>query len=83
MLCRQYIIVSIENSIEEVIQKLENISKTLFKWFSGDKMKVNLGKCYFLSAPNSKICITVGKKTKRHILGKTLGIFQNFCCIVE
>ena len=58
------IIVSIGNLIEEVIQKLENASKTLFKWFSGNRMKVNLDKCFFLSVPNSKTGITVGKNGK-------------------
>ena len=29
------------NSIEEVIQKLENAAKTLFHWFNDNQMKTN------------------------------------------
>ena len=29
------------NPIEEVIQKLENVAKTLFQWFSDNQMKAN------------------------------------------
>ena len=36
------------NSIEEVIQKLENAPKTLFQWFSDNQMKANPDKCHFL-----------------------------------
>ena len=34
------------NSIEEVIQKLEIASKTLFQWFSDNKLKANPDKCH-------------------------------------
>ena len=53
MLCRQYRIVSIGNSIEEVLQKLGNASTTLFKWFSDIKMKVDYDKCHFVNASKS------------------------------
>ena len=53
MLCRQYHIVSIGNSIEEVLQKLGNASATLFKWFSDNKMKVDYEKCHFVNASKS------------------------------
>ena len=35
------------NSMEEVIQKLENAAKTLFQWFSDNQMKANPDKCHF------------------------------------
>ena len=41
------------NSIEEIIQKLENAAKTLFHWFSDNQMKANPYKCHFLSSLNS------------------------------
>ena len=41
------------NSIEEVIQKLENTSKTHFQWFSDNQMKVNTDKCHFLCSSNN------------------------------
>ena len=35
------------NSIEEVIQNLENATKTLFQWFSDNQMKANPDRCHF------------------------------------
>ena len=46
-----------ENSIEEVIQKLENASKTLFQLFSDNQMKAN--KCLFLRNSNSEVSLTI------------------------
>ena len=43
------------NSIEEVIQKLENAAKTLFQWFSDNQMEANPDKCHFLSNSNSEV----------------------------
>ena len=40
------------NSIEEIIQKLENAAKMLFQWFSDNQMKAN--KCHFLCNSNSE-----------------------------
>ena len=36
------------NSIEEVIQKLENAEKMHFQWFRDNQMKVNADKCHSL-----------------------------------
>ena len=47
------------NSIEEVIQKLENAAKTLFPWFSDNQMKTNPGKCHLLCSSNSEISLTI------------------------
>ena len=40
-------------TIEEVIQKLENATKTLFQWFSDNQMVDNPDKCQFLCSSNS------------------------------
>ena len=45
---------TIENSIEEVIQKLENAAKTLFQWFSDNQIKANPDKCHLLEARKIK-----------------------------
>ena len=37
------------NSIEEVVQKLENASKTVFKWFTDNYLRIS----------SSEVCITV------------------------
>ena len=43
------------NSIEEVIQKLENAAKTLFQWFNDNQMEANPDKCHFLCNLNSEV----------------------------
>ena len=47
------------NSMEEVIQKLENAAKTLFQWFSDNQMKANPDKCHFLCNSNSEVSLTM------------------------
>ena len=36
------------DTIEEVIKSLERDSTMLFKWFSDNQMKANIGKCHLL-----------------------------------
>ena len=43
------------NSIEEVIQKLENAAQTSFQWFSDNKTKANPDKCHFLCNSNNEV----------------------------
>ena len=43
------------NSIEEVIQELENASKTLFQWFSDNQIKTNPDRCHFLCTSSSEL----------------------------
>ena len=47
------------NSIEEVIQKLENAAQTFFQWFSDNKMKANPDKCHFLCNSSSEVRLTI------------------------
>ena len=47
------------NSIEEVIQKLENAAKNLFQWFSDNQMKANPDKCHFLYDSNSEVSLNI------------------------
>ena len=63
------------NSIEEIIQKLENAAKTLFQWFSDNQMKANADKCHFLSNSNSEVSLTIEtQKVKSSKFEKLLGI---------
>ena len=63
------------NSIEEVIQKLENAAKTLFQWFSDNQMKANPDKCHFLCNSNSEVSLTIEtQKIKNSKFEKLLGI---------
>ena len=47
------------NSIEEVIQKLENFAKALFQWFRDNQMKANRDKYHFLCSSNSEVSLTI------------------------
>ena len=50
------------NSIEEVIQKLENAAKTLFRWFSENQIKANPDKSHFLCSSNIEVSLTIETK---------------------
>ena len=60
------------NSIEEVIQKLENTAKTLFQWLSDNQMKANPGRFHFLCSSNSEVSLM--QKIKNSKFEKLLGI---------
>ena len=63
------------NSIEEIIQKLENAAKTLFQWFSDNQMKANPDKCHFSCNSNSEVSLTIEtQKIKNSQFAKLLGI---------
>ena len=63
------------NSVEEVIQKLENAAKTLFQWFRDNRMKVNPDNCHFLCNSNSKISLNIEtQKIKNSKFEKLLDI---------
>ena len=63
------------NSIEEVIQKLENAAKMLFQWFSDNQMKANPDKCHFLCSSNREVSLTIENQVmKNSIFEKLLGI---------
>ena len=62
-------------SIEEVIQKLEKASKTLFQWFGDNQMKANADKCYFLCSSNREVSLTIENQIiKNSKFGKLLVI---------
>ena len=52
------------NSIEEVIQKLENAAKTRFQWFSDNQMKAYPDKCHFLRSLNSEVTLAIENQKK-------------------
>ena len=64
-----------ENSIEEVIQKLENAAQMLFQWFSDNQMNANPGKCHFLRNSNGEVSLTTEtQEMKNSKFEKLLGI---------
>ena len=40
--------------VDDVISKLQNISKTFFQWFNFNQMKVSPDKCHFICSSNAK-----------------------------
>ena len=62
-------------SIEEVIQKLEKASKTLFQGFGDNQLKANPDKCHFLCSSNREVSLTIENQIiKNSKFGKLLGI---------
>ena len=71
------------NSMEEVIQNLENAAKTLYQWFSDNQMKANPDKCHFLCNSNNEVSLTIETQKIRNskfekLLGIKLGSKLNF-----
>ena len=42
-----------------IILKLQNASKTLFKWFNDNQMKANSDKCHFICSSSVKTSIMI------------------------
>ena len=63
------------DSIEDVINSLENVSTTLFKWFADNQMKSNKEKCHLLISCSENITINVnGNIIGKSICEKLLGV---------
>ena len=63
------------NSIEEVIQKLEEAAKMLFQWFSENQIKANPDNCHFLCSSNREVSLIIkNQKIKISKFEKLLGI---------
>ena len=59
-----------------VILKLQNASKTLFKWFNDNQMKANPDKCHFICSSNVKTSIMIeNKQIRTSFCEKLLGVF--------
>ena len=57
-----------DESAEKVIDKLEIVVKSLFKWFSDNQMEANPGKCHMLISSTSQSELKTGNVTiKRSI----------------
>ena len=59
------------NDIEELIGKLQNASKTLFKWFADSQMKANPAKCHFICSTSEKLSLIVENQQKRTVHEKS------------
>ena len=47
------------DDLSDVILKLQNVSKPLFKWFNDNQMKANPEKCHFIYSSSIKPSITI------------------------
>ena len=63
------------DSIEDVINWLENDSIKLFNWFAGNQMKRNKDKCHLLISGSKNID---GNITGKSIHGKLLGVSVHY-----
>ena len=50
---------AVGNNIEELIVKLQNASKTPFRWFSINQMKSNPDKCNCICSTSKKVSLIV------------------------
>ena len=63
------------NTIHKVIKLLERDCMMLFKWFSDNQMKANIGKCHSLVKKKDKVVIILGEtEIKNSEYEKLLGI---------
>ena len=64
------------DDLNEVILKLQNASKTLFKWFHGNQMEANPHKCHFICSPSVKTNIMVeNEQIRKSSSERLLGVF--------
>ena len=54
------------DDLNDVILKLQNASKTLFKWFNDNQMKANPDKCHFICSPSVKASIMIENEQIRN-----------------
>ena len=64
------------DDLNDVILKLKNAPKTLFKWFNDNQMKADPGKCHFICSSSVKTSIMIeNKQIKSSSCEKLLGVF--------
>ena len=63
------------DDLNDVILKLQNASKTLFKWFNHNQIKANPDKCHFICSPSIKTSIMIeNKQIRNSSCEKLLGV---------
>ena len=64
------------DKLSDVILKLQNASKTLFKWFNNRQMKANPDKCRFICSSSVKTSIMIeNEEIRNSSCEKPLGVF--------
>ena len=71
------------NTLEIIIDKLENISSNLFQWFLKTQMKVNETKCHLLLSSNKSLTMTINNTVVKNsecekLLGNKIDHNLNF-----
>ena len=62
------------DDLNDAILKLQNASKTLFKWFNDNQMKANPDKCHFICSVKASI-MAENKQIRNSSGEKLLGMF--------
>ena len=63
------------DDLNDVILKLKNVSKTLFKWFNDNQIKANPGKCHFICSSIVKASIMIeNEQIRNSSCEKLLGV---------
>ena len=69
---------SVGDDLSDVILKLLNASKTLFKWFNENQIKANPHKCHFICSSSVKASILIeNEQSSNSSCEKPLGVFFN------
>ena len=64
------------DDLNDVILKLQNASKTLFRWFNGNRMKANSDKCDFTCSSGVKTNIMIeNEQIRNSSCERVLGVF--------
>ena len=63
----------VSDDLNDVILKLQNASKTLFKWFNDNQMKANPDKCHFICSSSVKTSMIESKQIRNSSCEKLLG----------
>ena len=63
------------DDLNDVILKLQNASKTLFKWFNDNQMKADPDKSHFICSSSVKSIMIENKQIRNSSCEKLLGVF--------
>ena len=69
----------VSDHLSDVMLKLQNVSKTLFKWFNDNQMKANPDKCYFICSSSVKTSIMIEHKQIRNSSCEKLLVMFSDC----
>ena len=67
-------------NVDVTLEKLEEVRKVLFEWFSNNFLKANVEKCYLISSTDELFSIIINNGVSKNSNNKKLpGINSNNC----